>query len=104
MKAKPNSSICMKYEINKIKTKGVTIRLSYIDQPSDAYTIVYTNLYDWTTRSHSFGSKISKTSEKIEINYQIRDCIAFTQNRKGRWGLTFLYISTSIVSPFLFEL
>ena len=33
MKPKPNSSICMKYEIYDIKTKGVTIRLSYIDQP-----------------------------------------------------------------------
>ena len=30
------------------------------------------------------------------MNYQIRDCTVFTQNRTGSWGLLWLYISTSI--------
>ena len=33
------------------------------------------------------------------LNYQIRDCISFTPNRIGRWGLPFLNIYDSIQIP-----
>ena len=49
----------------------------------------YTNLYDRTTRCYGFSLKFFN---QWPINYPIRDYIVFTQNRRGGWGLPFIYI------------
>ena len=61
-------------------------------------SLPYTNLYDRITRCYWFYFKIiQQIRMEICMNYPIRDCIAFTQNRTGRRGLPSLYISISIM-------
>ena len=58
---------------------------------------LYTFLYDLTMHCYWFYSDIFNQSEWSYLNYLIRDCIAFTQNRTDNSDLTLLYISTSII-------
>ena len=48
-----------------------------------------------------FDSKLFIQSEGENVNYLIRNNIAFTQNRIGSWDGFFLYISISIVKTSL---
>ena len=64
----------------------------------------YTNLYDWMMHRYWFDSKFFDQSEWRYLKYPIRDHKAFTQNRRGRWSLNSLYISTSIDIPFSYHL
>ena len=53
-------------------------------------TPLFINMYDRTTRIYSYwlASKLFHKSEWSCVNYSIRYCIAFIQNRKVYLGLT----------------
>ena len=55
----------------------------------------YANLYAGRRAAFSLTLFLYQF-ECLFVNYLIRDCIAFTQNKKGNNGLPSLYISTSI--------
>ena len=62
-------------------------KTDYHNQTNNQITPMQTNLYD-LMRCYWFDSKIFNQLELININYQMKYCIAFTQNRTGSWGLS----------------